>query len=157
MMKNTFLLLLTATALLACTSKSNRIDQLSWLEGNWTATVEGNIVTEHWEKENDSTLIGESAFVKDGQVQFTEVMSIRLHENKLIFIAAVSDQNKGEEIAFTEVNVTDKKIVFENKSHDFPQQITYELTKDNNLSAYISGEMNGQQERIDFKYTRVKK
>lgn len=154
-MKTTFIFILSALLLFSC-NNSNPIDDIKWIEGNWQATVQGNEVMENWKKENDSTWTGESAFVKDGKTLFTEIMSIRLRDDQLVFISAVSDQNGGTEIEFTELSKTANKIVFENTTHDFPQKITYELQKDNKLLAYITGDLNGQPERIDFKFTKVK-
>jgi hypothetical protein len=48
------------------------------------------------------------------------------------------------------------KVVFENKTHDFPQKITYQFTSDDVMLATIEGTMNGKTEKIDFKYSRIK-
>jgi hypothetical protein len=51
--------------------------------------------------------------------------------------------------------VTEFELLFENPSHDFPQQIGYRLNGDA-LLAWISGSRNGQTRRLEFPYKRVK-
>lgn len=148
----TLLLLLFAS----CAGKSESIDEIEWINGDWHAKVQGNEVFESWERENDSSWIGKSKFVKEGKTLFTELMSIRSRKNKLVFISAVSDQNDAEKITFTEANYEKNKIVFQNKTHDFPQKITYQKKNDQEMLAYISGDLNGKKERIDFNFKKVK-
>jgi len=45
---------------------------------------------------------------------------------------------------------------FENKAHDFPNMITYELTSDDQLVATIQGILNNKPEKISFNYLKIK-
>ncbi len=155
-MKNYFVLLVLIIVAAGCNSDAKKLDKLNWLKGKWTAKVQGNDVVETWRKDSDSLWVGESAFIKEGKTLFTEVMAIRVKEGKMQFVSAVSDQNEAEEVSFEEISWTDNKIVFENKEHDFPQQITYELKDNDHMAAFISGDLNGSPQRIDFKFTKVK-
>ncbi len=56
---------------------------------------------------------------------------------------------------FLATEVGNRRLVFEDPSHDFPQQVGYERTADNQLTAWISGRANGQERRIPFVYRRV--
>jgi len=77
-----------------------------------------------------------------------------LRNDKLLYIPIVSDQNSGEPTVFTEVSFSDTLIAFENMEHDFPQRITYRKTSDTTLLAFIEGEIDEQQQRIDYPYTK---
>lgn len=143
--------------LFACNSEDpyKNTKELSWLKGKWSAHVEGSDVNETWTMKNDSTWIGKSAFLRDGKALFTEVMSIRQENGKLIFVSAVSDQNEGDEVVFTEIQRTAESVLFENKNHDFPQRIAYVKKGKDKMMAYISGNLNGEAKRIDFHFSRI--
>jgi hypothetical protein len=49
---------------------------------------------------------------------------------------------------------SDKKFVFENITHDFPQRIIYHFVDDKNLTARIEGEVDGKMESSDFIYKK---
>ncbi len=139
----------------SCTDKYAPLDRLSWISGKWRTDVKGNELTENWSRTNDSTWMGQSAFMENGKIRYTETMSIRLRENKLQFITAVSNQNDGKEVAFNLISQSESQFVFENPTHDFPQRITYVYKGENKLYAYISSDINGKEKRVEFHFQRV--
>ncbi len=156
-MKKLALLLIIGSTFLSCSSDPKEtIKEINWLEGKWTAIVQGNNVQEAWSLVGDSIWKGESVFIREGETLFTETMTIALKDGKFQFVTAISDQNEGEEIIFKETERTATKIVFENQKHDFPQVITYETSGKDKLKAYISGKLNGEAQRIDFDFVRLK-
>ena len=50
-----------------------------------------------------------------------------------------------------------KKAVFENKEHDFPTSISYELTAPDNLTILVAGPGEGGEKVLKVNLTRVKK
>jgi hypothetical protein len=46
-------------------------------------------------------------------------------------------------------------LVFENRTHDFPQRVGYERTGRDTLLAWIEGIDRGQARRVEFPYHRV--
>ncbi len=155
-MKNVVIYFLATFLLLACESDKSTLKKLSWLKGSWKANVEGMEVNETWGLQGDSIWIGKSAFFKDGNELFNEVMSIHSENDKMHFNSAASDQNNAENVLFKETSWVGKKIIFENKNHDFPQVIAYQLKSENEILAYISGTLNGEKKRMDFNFKRVK-
>ena len=155
-MKKLALLLIIGSTFLSCKSEpKSSVKEISWLEGKWTAIVQGNNVQEQWTLVGDSIWKGESIFVREGETLFTEMMTIALKDGKFLFVTAISDQNEGDDIIFKETERTATKIVFENPKHDFPQVITYETSGKDKLKAYISGKLNGEAQRIDFDFRRM--
>ena len=154
-MKATFILLIAFIAL-SCSNKNSEIKSLKWMSGKWTCDVQEGTMTETWTLTNDSTWVGESKFTKGKQLLFTEKISIVFRNDKLVCLIAVSDQNEGKEIPFIESERTDSKVVFENKTHDFPQKISYSKNGKDKLSAYVSGNVEGEFHKIDFDLKRVK-
>jgi Domain of unknown function (DUF6265) len=51
-------------------------------------------------------------------------------------------------------SVENRRAVFENLEHDFPQRIVYWLEPDGRLGARIEGEMEGKQEAMEWKWER---
>ena len=51
---------------------------------------------------------------------------------------------------------TDSTVVFENRTHDFPQRVGYRKVGADSLLAWIEGERNGRTRRIEFPYRRVR-
>lgn len=140
----------------ACNNHYSVLDKIDWIDGQWIADAEGNQILESWSRENDSTWMGTSSFIKDGKTMYSEKMSIRMRHEKLMFVAAVTNQNNAQEVFFEAIHQEKHKIVFENKGHDFPNQITYERQGEDQILAYISGQLNGVTKRIDFRYKRTK-
>jgi len=115
-----------------------------------------NQMLEAWSRENDGTWSGTSSFLKEGKILYTETMYIRMRNGKLKFVAAVTNQNNAQEVFFEAIQHDERHIVFENKSHEFPNQITHEYHGEDKMLAYISGELNGVSKRVNFRYKRVK-
>lgn len=87
----------------------------------------------------------------DSLVEFeqTRIERDRFH---LVFTATPSQQATA---SFTSIQLTDSLVIFENKSHDFPQRVGYRLMPDGSLNAWIEGTMKGKTRHIDFPYQRV--
>lgn len=49
-----------------------------------------------------------------------------------------------------------KKVVFENREHDFPQRIIYWLDDDGSLRARIEGTIGGQSRSQEWKWEPMK-
>jgi|TARA_R110000737_G_scaffold258784_1_gene267370 antitoxin component YwqK of YwqJK toxin-antitoxin module len=129
---------------------------MNWLDGKWISKVQGNDVTESWKRTNDSTWTGQSEFTKDGELLFSEEMTISKHNNVFSFTSSSDDQNEGKSVQFIATEVSKEKVVFENKEHTYPQQIVYEKNHKDSMLAYISGKFNGQEQRINFRMSRRK-
>jgi len=132
------------------------LEKASWLIGEWqNNSPEGN-VTESWEKKNDSTLVGKSSFVIGKDTVSSESISIEQNGKELFYIPVVKDQNNGLPVKFGLTSSTDKKLVFENPKHDFPQKISYTKIANDSLLAEISGMIDGKYNSQKFPLRRLK-
>lgn len=157
-MQKRFALLLLCLCLLSCADeqqKAGKMDKMDWLLGFWETENSGGSVTESWLRNTDSTFAGVGKF-KDstGRVLSTEEITIVLRNDKLLYIPTVSNQNNGMPIVFAEVQFADTVVVFENKEHDFPQRIAYQKLTDSTILAYIEGDIEGENQRIEFSYSK---
>lgn len=129
---------------------------LSLYEGVWKMETEEGSIFEEWEKVSDSLFTGISYAVKDGDTMVLEELKLKYTDGKLCYAPTVQDQNEGQEILFPlkEYVIEERKFVFENLMHDFPQRIIYSFAGDKNLNARIEGEVDGKMEFSDFNYEK---
>jgi len=128
-----------------------RIDRAAWLQGCWELTAENRTVEEIWTPPKGGSMIGVSRTIRDGKLTEYEMVVLREQGDKLAYVAHPSGQPPA---TFLATHITDRELLFENPSHDFPQQIGYRRDT-RTLLAWISGTANGKPRRIEFPYARV--
>ncbi len=126
------------------------IENAHWLIGEWQNTSYEGILTETWEKLNDSTYAGKSFFVIGKDTVSSETIRIEQHGKTLLYIPTVKDQNNEQPISFVQISSSTKQMIFENPKHDFPQLIPYKQTNKNVFVAEISGVINGKKKSQSF-------
>ena len=146
------MVLSTAGAAAAEEKAKGSIDQLSWLAGCWESTGPGPHGDEQWMTPRGGLMLGMARTVKGGVATQFEQMRIREQEGGLVFTSKPSGQ---QEASFTAIQIDSALVVFENKSHDFPQRIIYRLNQDGTLSARIEGEQGRKASGFDFPMRRA--
>ena len=127
---------------------------LAWLTGEWSFERNGRVVTERWTAPAGGMMIGTSQTVVGERTVEYEFVVIRADAaGDLLYIAKPSGQS---EASFKLVRLSAREVVFENPTHDYPQQISYVLKDDGSLLAAIDGTKNGKARRVEFPYRRVK-
>lgn len=132
------------------------LKKASWFLGNWENNFPNGRATESWMQANDSTYTGSSLVVMGKDTVLSESLSLQERDGKLLYIPTVSEQNSGKEVVFTLTSSSDKKLVFENPKHDFPQKITYTKINQDSIVAEISGMMEGKMHTEPFPMSRMK-
>ena len=128
---------------------------LNVLNGNWQSERKHGLLIEQWIVVNDSTMHAYS-YIKNGKDSIPEEkVELSLRNGKIFYTAAAVNQNDDQPVAFALTAIDAGKYIFENRGHDFPQQITYQLMNDKTLHASISGPMNGKETRVDFHFKRM--
>lgn len=147
-----FLLLVSAQSFAQYTLQ--HMKPLTGLLGSWESERKKGTLIELWQVKNDSTMLGYS-YIKTATDSIPEEnVELVLREGKIRYIARASRQNDEQPVPFTLSKIEDGKYIFENRAHDFPQQITYQLIDKNTLHAAIAGPMNGKDVHIDFHFKR---
>lgn len=104
-------------------------------------------------KPDGGTMLGMSRTVAQGKTREFEFLQIRPDDHgDQHYIALPSGQ---KETWFKLVKLENKRAVFENPGHDFPQRIIYQLRADGSLLARIQGLRNGELRSVDFPMQRV--
>lgn len=106
---------------------SGPIDQFAWLTGLWEMRSGNEVRYESWELANDTTLLGTGFKIRQADTVVLESLMLVFDKSTYWYIPTVPDQNDGKPVSFRLSSSTEKKFVFENPQHDFPQRIIYEL------------------------------
>jgi len=124
--------------------KKKLLNQTLWLVGEWQHPTSRGILHEHWKSVGDSALAGRSFILKGTDTVVIETIRIRQNAKGLWYIPTVSNQNNGQPVPFKLKEITDSRFVFENREHDFPQQISYSRITADSMVAEISGSVKGK-------------
>jgi hypothetical protein len=136
--------------------KFDKIEQLQWLEGDWSNVSNESQSYETWTRQNDSTLTSYCYTTVENDTVFVEVVNLQEQSNNVLFTVTVPDQNDAEAVTFKLIPSENGIFTFENKEHNFPQRITYSNPVKDSIHAWIEGKVEGETKRVDFYYKRSK-
>ena len=142
--------------LVSCQNKSEnkfeKIEKMDWLIGNWEQKLPNGIITETWEKENDSTFNGKSYFIKEKDTLSFESIELLQKGDVLYYIPTVKGQNSDKPVTFKLTTATEKEFTFENPAHDFPKRIVYRFVTADSLHAFVDdGTEAGKKQKFYYK------
>lgn len=126
------------------------------LPGTWKMETKQGPLFEQWKLVADNKMEGRSFYLKNADTVVLETVKLEQYGEKVFYMPTVQDQNNKQPIKFTLTSQYGKYFVFENKQHDYPQRIIYELVNQDSLHARIEGQKNGKNMFSDFFYKRVK-
>jgi hypothetical protein len=152
-----FLLLFTAARHLAGESAPAPISTLAWLSGSWSGEKDGVASEEHWTGATGDGLVGMHKDVKAGKMIGFEFLRIEVDAQGRV--CYISMPGGAPPTSFCAIEITDRRVVFENRAHDFPQRILYWLDAAGNLHARIEGPLEGPVDgtaaAIDWVWSRM--
>lgn len=151
-----FFLLITCLCSKAQQFSEKDFRPLHSLQGLWKMETGRGAIYEEWNSTNDKKLTGKSYRINNTDTIVMERIELYYDGNDIIYSPTVSNQNNQQPVPFKLISNTDGRYVFENKNHDFPQRIIYNLVSKDAVHARIEGMRNGQERGSDFKYSRVK-
>jgi Domain of unknown function (DUF6265) len=124
------------------------------LAGTWKMETPRGPMFERWVMADSHKLVGKSYKMKNADTIVLEKLELAFVKGAIFYTSVVSDQNNQRPIPFKLVSAGDNKFIFENKSHDYPQRIIYQLVSTDSVHARIEGTKNGKEMGSDFFYTR---
>ena len=143
--------------LCTCTVKNpSNIKKTEWLIGTWEHKTSKGSIYETWRKAAGNELVGKSYVIKNKDTILFENIRLVYEQGELVYIPAVKDQNEGTPIRFEGKKISETHLMFENKTHDFPQVISYKKISEDSLKAEISGLRNGKEEQRYFPMRRIR-
>lgn len=131
--------------------KAADVERLSWLEGRWQGEKGGVAMEEHWTSVSGGALLGLHRDVKAGRMVGFEFLRIQETPQGTFYFAS---PNSRPPVAFKLVELADRRVVFENREHDFPQRILYWLDAAGALNARIEGPQGGKTVEEEWAWTK---
>ena len=128
------------------------ISTLGWMAGNWTGTQDGVEMEELWQKPKGNSMLGVHRDIKAGQTVSFEFFRIEATSDGISYWAS---PHARPATPFKMIESGDKRVVFENAEHDFPQRIIYWLTSDGALHAKIEGKLGGKPATEEWTWRRT--
>jgi hypothetical protein len=143
--------------LLACplSARASEIGKLSWLAGSWSGERDGVRFEEHWSAPAGATMIGMHRDVRGGRTVGFEFF--RVVEDSLGLVYLAQPGGRAPATPFRAKTLEDRRVVFENPDHDFPQRVIYWRAKDGALHARVEGTIDGKLESEEWRWTALKK
>ena len=130
-----------------------RVDALAWIAGSWQGTEEGMAMEEVWLAPAGGAMLGLHRDVAGGRMVSFEFLRIEESPRGLVYLS----QPRGLPVTpFHAIEVSAKRVVFENPEHDFPQRILYWLDEDGALRARIEGKDKGKDAAMEWRWTRTR-
>src|SRR6218665_2604301 len=120
------------------------IDKVKWIAGEWENKSKEGILTESWERMNDTVFNAECYFVNGKDTLHNEKISLKQADNAIIYSPTVKGENGNRPVHFKMTSVNANELVFENPKHDYPQKIVYTKITDDSLVTKISGIIKGK-------------
>lgn len=134
--------------------EKDQIKKADWLIGTWQIKTNTGILSENWEKVNDSTFKAQSLFIKDKDSIHNETILLEQKGESLQYTTTIKGQNNNKPISLELTTNNENELVFENQKNDYPQKISYKKTSNNSIITEISGLVFGKPSTE--KYTLVK-
>jgi hypothetical protein len=128
------------------------VERLAWLEGRWVGDREGTKTEERWTAPLGGALLGLHADVKRGRLRSWEFLRIDTTPEGTFYFAS---PRSAPPTPFKLVEIDERRVVFENRQHDFPQRILYWLDATGALHARIEGPQGDKVVSIEWTWTRA--
>jgi hypothetical protein len=134
----------------------SKLQNASWLIGEWKNQSQNTNTSEIWTRVNDSMFSATSFIVKGKDTLSKEHIQLIQNGNSVFYIPTVDGQNGGKPVFFKAITFTKKRLVFQNKAHDFPQEIKYNRVGKDSLVAQISGWKRGKKNSFIFPMKKLR-
>lgn len=155
-MKNLSLTLLLIACSFYVSAQKTPFKTFEFLVGNWEMKTKTGKIIERWQKHRDSLTGTSHRFNAKGDSILTESIVLKKLNGEWNFCVTGYEKGNEGKTNFKLISSANNTFTFENKQHDFPQQIVYQNKGKDALLAWIEGEIGGKKRKMEFPYDRVK-
>ena len=131
---------------------AQEIEKLSWMTGTWNQTREGETVQESWLGPRGKMMAAVNLTSSPKRTSF-EFLRIVETPAGLAYLASPGGKAPVE---FKLKEMGDKRVVFENATHDFPQRVMYWIEPDGTMKARIEGTIQGKARGMEWRFELTK-
>ena len=134
--------------------KDQTVNDLSWMSGCWEKKGKsaGSFMSETWTKPA-GMMLGIGRTVRNGKVRAFEYLRIIKKDSSIYYVAKPSSAKM--ETLFKLTSLKNKRVVFENPEHDFPQRIVYALADEQTMSVRVDADKNGKPSGFGYSLKKV--
>lgn len=130
----------------------HELGQLGWMSGTWFGESRGVRMEETWGPAEHGAMLGTHKDTRAGRlVSFEWFRIVPSDSGRVVYLAS---PNGATPTAFRSVEMGDRRVVFENPGHDFPQRILYWVGEDGRLHARIEGRRGGRDAAMEWVWER---
>lgn len=133
-------------------AKATDLSGLAWMAGNWSGVQGGVEMEEFWQEPKGNIMLGLHRDVAGGRTVSFEFLRIEATPEAITYWASPRGRPA---TPFRLIEQKEKRVVFENAKHDFPQRVIYWLGDYGALHAKIEGTMNGKPAAEEWTWRRV--
>ena len=144
-------LLAAVNPALSSKTEAPRLEQLAWLAGSWTGGQGDTVIEEFWTTPAGGLMVGLHRDLRPGRRAFFEFLRIVEEKGQISYYAMPAGRSPAT--IFPLLSMSNRRVVFENPDHDFPQRIIYWLDGDM-LHARIEGTEDGETRGMEWHYRR---
>jgi hypothetical protein len=142
----------SATCGAVSAAESSGVAGLGWLQGAWAAEDGPLQMEEVWLAPKGGALLGLHRDVAGGKMVSFEFFRVAAGaDGKIVYWASPLSRPP---VPFTLKEASEKKVVFENLEHDFPQRILYWLDEEGRLHARIEGPKDATEKAQEWTFRR---
>jgi len=127
--------------------------RLGWMEGRWTGEKDGVSMEEYWTDSRGGAMLGLHRDVEGERIVSWEFLRIGSTSEGTFYFAS---PRSAPPTPFKLVELGQKRVVFENRQHDFPQRILYWLDPQGALHARIEGSQDGKTVSEEWVWTKAR-
>ena len=137
---------------MALSVHAQEIEKLAWMTGTWTQNKNGEIVQESWlgPKGKMMAAVNLTSSAKRTSFEFLRIVET---PTGLAYLASPGGKPPVE---FKLKEITDKRVVFENPAHDFPQRVMYWIEPDGAMIARIEGTVAEKLRGMQWRFALAK-
>ena len=125
------------------------LSDLAWLVGAWQGRQGGTEMEEHWIAPKGGLMLGLHRDLFSSGSTFFEYLRIESRDDGVFYVASPRGRAG---TAFRLIANADRRVVFANPEHDYPQRILYWIDGDGALHARIEGTQNGENRASEWRW-----
>jgi hypothetical protein len=136
---------------LPASAQMPRVASLEWMAGTWVHDAARGKVTESWVGPGNGLMVAANLSTFAGGKRSFEFLRIADTADSFSYYASPGGKPPVE---FRLKEAGDRRVVFENAQHDFPQRILY-WRDGEALVARVEGTMKGKERSEEWRFTRA--
>ena len=128
-----------------------RVASLEWMTGTWVQVRADEKVRETWLGPGNGLMVGANLTTRGEARKTFEFLRVADTAEGFSYLASPGGRHPATEFKLKEQG--ERRVVFENAAHDFPQRILYWRDGDT-LVARIEGTIQGKERQMEWRFTR---